>query len=352
MLDAWMAERADMKPRQQIDYRRAVNRFAAWLPTANLLGSIEAADRKTAGQYVSALVAKGTHWKTANKDISALSVYWKWLGKKGYCEANVWQGQSLSKRLAKVAGKSAEKRPFTEEEVATLFCGVPVADPELRDAMYISALSGMRREEIARLTVADCAGGVFRIRDAKTDAGDRDVPIHPGLRRLVAHRSQGKAPTAYLLHELPAPRPGAAGDRSDAFGKRFTTLRRRLGVDERNGDARQANVDFHSLRRWFDRTALDAHRKGAKGYDQWVLADVMGHERGSAGLEMTMGVYAGPSPLAARKACVEAVRLPKGCPQWSAAAAPDGTPEAACSTGSQPAPWKVRRAGKAAAERP
>jgi integrase len=317
MLDAWMAERADMKSRQQTDYRRAVNRFASWLPTANLPGAIETTDRKTAGRYVSALITKATHWKTANKDISALSVYWKWLGKKGYCEGNIWQGQSLSTRLAKASGNSAKKRPFTDKEVTTVFSGVPAADAELRDAMYISALSGMRREEIARLTVADCAGGVFRIRDAKTDAGDRDVPIHPGLRRLVAHRSKGKAVATYLLHELPAPKPGGVGDRSDAFGKRFATLRRRLGVDERNGDARQANVDFHSLRRWFDRTALDAHRKGAKGFDQWVLADVMGHERGSAGLEMTVGVYAGPSPMAARKACVEAVRLPKGCQQWS-----------------------------------
>ena len=140
MLDAWLAERADLSPRTRAEYRRAVERFEAWLPTANLPGSIETTDRKAAGQYKSALVKKETHYRTANKDLSALSVYWKWLRTMGYCSDNVWKEQSLPKRLAKVA-ESANKRPFNDAEMTALFSVAPADDPELRDAMYIAASS-------------------------------------------------------------------------------------------------------------------------------------------------------------------------------------------------------------------
>jgi integrase len=88
-------------------------------------------------------------------------------------------------------------------------------DPELLDAMLVAALSGMRIEEAYRLTVADTADCWFNVRDAKTRAGVRRVPI-----------------------AMPA-------------SKRFGHYRKRVGVDEREPGRRQSNIDFHSLRRWF-----------------------------------------------------------------------------------------------------
>lgn len=310
-IDAWLAERADMKPRQRIDYKRAVRKFVAWLADVKLPGSLEAMDRKIAGRYVSeAMVAKGVHWKTANKDISALSVYWKWLIKKGHSEANIWSGQSLPKIKPKGEDKKP-KRPFTDDEVFTLLDGI--VDPLILDAATVAALSGMRTEEIARMKVADCAAGVFRVTDAKTSAGIRDVPIHSGLRQLVARRTKGKAPEAYLFDELSDPPPGSAMERGQGITKRFVTIRRQLGVDERIAGSRQSRIDFHSFRRWFIRKAIDALHRGVKGYDPWTIADVVGHDREAtdAGLGMTMGRYPGAAPMAARKACVGAVRLPR-----------------------------------------
>lgn len=309
LVDAWLAERIDMKPRQQIDYRRAVGKFAAWLVDEKLPGSIESASRKFAGRYVSeAMVAKSVHWRTANKDITGLSVYWKWLIKKGHCEVNIWAGQSLRKIKAKGEDQKS-KRAFTDDEVATLLSGI--TDELVLDAATVAALSGMRNEEIARMKVANCAGGMFRITDAKTQAGIRNVPIHPDLRELVSRRTRNKTPEAYLFHELTDPPPGSAMERGHSVTKRFVTIRRKLGVDERIEGQRQSRIDFHSFRRWFIRKAIDALHKGAKGYDQWTIADVVGHDREGKELGMTMGRYPGGAPDKAKKACVVAVHLPR-----------------------------------------
>lgn len=310
-VDAWLAERADMKPRQRIDYQRAVRKFAAWLADTKLPGAVEAVNRKMAGRYVSeAMVANSVPWKTANKDISALSVYWKWLIKKGHTEINIWAGQSLPKIKPKGEDQKS-KRPFTDDEVLTLLRGI--TNPMVLDAVTVAALSGMRTEEIARMKVADCAGGMFRVTDAKTQAGIRSVPIHPDLRQLVARRTKRKKDDAYLFHELTDPPPGSAMERGQGITKRFVAIRRQLGVDERLSGRRQSRIDFHSFRRWFIRKAIDALHHGAKGYDQWTIADVVGHDRETtdAGLGMTMGRYPGAAPEAAKRACVEAVKLPR-----------------------------------------
>ena len=52
----------------------------------------------------------------------------------------------------------------------------------------------MRIEEICRLTVADCEEGLFNIREAKTESGVRQVPIHFALKDIVGKRSRGKDP--------------------------------------------------------------------------------------------------------------------------------------------------------------
>lgn len=315
LVDAWLAERIDMKARQRIDYRRAVAKFEAWLVSESLSGAIEVANRKLAGRYVSeAMVAKGAHWKTANKDISALSQYWKWLLRKGHVSENIWANQSLPKIRPK-SDAQRPKRPFTDAEVERLIKGV-VSDPLLRDAVLIAALSGMRNDEIARLKVGDCAGGVFSIKDAKTAAGVRDVPIHAKLISIVAERCAGKASEAYLFHELKNPTAGSAMERGQPITKKFVQARRRLGVDERLPGSRQSRIDFHSFRRWFVAKARDALQNGAKGFDQWTISEVVGHDKetSAAGLGMTMGRYAGAQSAAARRACVASVRLPDPTP--------------------------------------
>jgi integrase len=164
--------------------------------------------------------------------------------------------------------------------------------------MHVAALTGMRLEEIYRLTVADCANRWFRVRYAKTRAGVRRVPVHPALAAIVARRCKGKPANAFLFHEPGPVRDGR--ERSMSLSKRFGRYRRALGVHETVDGARHSRVDFHSWRRWFITAARNA------GIDRAVVAAVVGHEVGN----LTDDIYSGGPDEKLLRACVEAVRLP------------------------------------------
>lgn len=303
LVETWLSERP-VKARQKMDYRRAVVKFDAFLVAERGHPVLERVSRRIAGAYVSSRIAGGTHPKTLNKDVSALSTYWRWLETKGHVETNVWAKQGVRK---KELPRSEGKRPFNDDEVKLL---LGAEGPRyLTHAIRFAALTGMRVEEIARLKVRDCQNGIFDIHVAKTKAGVRKVPIHSGLEDLIALRMKDKKQGDYLFDELPTPGILSASERSQKISKRFTQLRRSLGVDDRVEGARQARADFHSLRRWFIRKAGDALQAGATGFSPWTIAQVVGHE-GGLPLAMTMVKYRGEDNEAALRACVEAVKLP------------------------------------------
>ena len=176
LLDTWLAE-AEMKPRQKLDYRRAVTKVIVYLTTKQKKPVLETFTKRVVGEYVSSLKGSKIHPRTINKDVSALSSYWNWLIKKGYLETNIWQRQSLPRPKT---SKNKQKRPYTDIEILTLFAGpCPLY---LKDAMTIAALSGMRIEEIARLQVRYITTDrCFHVAISKTQAGERMVPIHRDL---------------------------------------------------------------------------------------------------------------------------------------------------------------------------
>ncbi len=298
LVDQWIAERP-MKPRQVTDYRRAVSKFTAWLAQGRHPEAIERVTRRIAGSYISeAFVKAGVHPRTANKDISCLASLWKWSERKGIVNENVWKGQSLAKPQPT---KAEAKRPFTDKEVETLFTGEGKTKTTqlLRDFMTIAALSGMRVEEIARLTAGDIHGECFDITKAKSRAGVRMVPIHPALAEIVTRRTTGRKPTETLWPELPEPKPGSPIEKSQKVVKQFTTYRRRLGVDDTPEGARQSRVDFHSWRRTF---VTKAERAGNQPH---LIEALVGHKRAG----MTVGLYSGGPLIEQLRAVVESVKL-------------------------------------------
>jgi site-specific recombinase XerD len=272
-IDSWLREggtKGPLTPRTGAQYRADLNDLAEWAKGIGIT-TVEDFTEVVAGGYVTEqLVGRGVHWATANRKITAASAYWRWLRKRAGIKAHPWAGQSLSKGSARSADKS--KRPFLDPEVATLLAGD--ADAELADAMRVAALSGMRIEELYQLTVADCEGGWFRVRHAKTRAGVRRVPIHSGLLTIVTRRSDGKGRSNFLFHEPGPPRAGR--QRSMALSKRFGRYRQGLGVHDQVEGARHSRVDFHSWRRWFVTTARNA------GVDRATVAAVVGHATGTA----------------------------------------------------------------------
>jgi integrase len=307
LIEEWIAER-QMKPRQVLDYRRAVKKLLDHLPNA----TVEAVDKRAAGDYRAALTRLGTHPRTAAKAISALASLWKHLEGRGVASSNPWRGLGGYAKTAATGRGSARKRPLTDTEVARLLTSNH-ASPMLRDAVTLLALSGMRTEELARMKVADLrlAGTLphIQLRGTKTAAAARLVPIHKDALPIVLRRAKGKAPGDYLLHELPTPPEGSAMERGQPLTKAFGRLRKRLGIDEREPGARQANVDLHSLRRFAIASMRDALNAGANGYSMRTVAQVVGHDVGDLGLSMT-SMYAGQEPLSAKAAAIGAIRLP------------------------------------------
>jgi integrase len=282
---------------------------------------VEAITRAAAGRFIhERYVEPQVDAKTANKDISCLNSYWKWMRKREGVKDNPWSEQRLDEanRSREATETSDDKRPFTDDEVRKLLTGIRLRR-EWEFSLF-AALSGLRVHEIAGLRIKDCADNKITVTKSKTPSGVRTIPAHSLLRPLIAQLSKGKNPTDYLFDELAEQRTGSKRDRSAPVSQSFTRERRRLGVEEKATDKqRQSNVDFHSWRRWFVRKAVEALEKGGAGFTPWTIAHVIGHKVEDGTIEgqplplgMTMGVYAGASSWEAMVACVKAVALPKG----------------------------------------
>ncbi|RWD44091.1 DUF6538 domain-containing protein [Mesorhizobium sp.] len=303
----------DYRLKSQGDFRRALDWLGDWLRDSRLPVALEAVRRVEAGRFLSESLVVGRSRQKATAYLGFIRQYWVWLLAKGHLTGeNPWAGQSLpaTPRQRREAESDKGKRPFTDAEVTTLLASA--GGPLLNDLMPVGALSGMRIEEICQLLVSDCRGGVFNVWAGKTDNARRTVPIHSGLVEIVKRRSVGKKDCDYLFDDLP-PIPNSRETRSDPAAKQFTRYRRKVGVDERPNGKAKSNVDFHSFRRWFIRKARDAKLAGAEGFDEWTLTWVIGHTDSDRdkSLDLSQHGYAGQDPETAKRALVEAVKLPE-----------------------------------------
>lgn len=298
-VEAWLTEggtKGPLRERTKLQYRADIQRLIRWLETTHRPATVEAVTEAVAGHFITeTMVGLKVDPATANRWITAVSSYWRWLRKRAGVKANPWTGQRVAKP-SKVRGES--KRSFTDAEVAALMAGN--AGTELNDLMRVAALSGMRLGEIYALTVADTADGWFDLRRSKTPAGQRRVPVHGDLATIVTRRTTGKPTAAFLFHE--AGDPDSRGERSAAASKRFARYRRAVNVHAKRDASRYSDVDFHSFRRWFVTKARQA------GHDRAAVAAVVGHEAGN----LTDDVYSAGPTDAQRRAVVQSVRLPCG----------------------------------------
>jgi hypothetical protein len=318
LLDRWFAEKTYTVGYKD-DIRRAVGRLEQWCKDTATPITLEAIKTATAGQFIhDRYIEPKVDAKTANKDISSLHSYWRYLKRRHGITENPWREQRLEKPQKREETASDDKRPFTDAEVRTLLGGIRLRR-EWEFSLFAS-VSGLRVHEIAGLRVKHCAAGKIAVAKSKTRSGVRTIPAHLLLAPLIERRISGKRPDDFLFDDLPDQSPGSKRDRSAPVTQAFTRERRRLGVEEKASKAqRQSNIDFHSWRRWFIRQAVSALEKGGVGYTPWTIAHVVGHKVEGGKIEgialplgMTMGHYAGAASWEAMTACVNAVHLPKG----------------------------------------
>ncbi|MFA5956138.1 DUF6538 domain-containing protein [Hyphomicrobium sp.] len=313
-IEQWLGE-LTVNDDTKDDHRLALRELSEWGESQGH-ATLQGITQKVAGEFAAYLLTEGNRKargqpmsrRTVAKRRSSLAAYWDWLTERDHLpeeSANPWRRlRSLAPK--KSDAKLSRKRKFTDVEMRhLLYTGEP--DAALKDYMFIGALSGMRIDEIARLKVADCKGGVFNVVDAKTSSGIRAVPIHSALRKLVARRSKDKTSGEWLIEDVDlgggghkTKRTGKRGDRSMPVSKRFGRFRQSVGVHDQREDERQSAVDFHSFRRWFTQQAKDA------GIPEHVTAAVVGHKYD----KLTYGLYAKDELMAKLRECVESALLP------------------------------------------
>ncbi len=301
-VEDWLAEGslsgAPLGAKTLVERRSALKALGSWLVAEGTPATLEAVTRRVAGRYVTALLQGNREPVTVSRLLVAIRGYWSWLQRRGHLSdelRNPWSGQAPRKR-ARDPGGLDEERAFTDAEVALLLASPP--SETMRDFLLVLALTGMRREEVGRLRVADCQGGVFVIRAGKTAAAARRVPVHSGLAAMVARRLAGKGPDAFLFSDLPG---GGDGSRTGAIGKTFMRYRRSVGIQD--GTARRSLLNMHSFRRWFSTSAVNADQP------PHMVSLIVGHAEGRRG--MTLGRYWSGAQDDALRAVVESVKLPR-----------------------------------------
>jgi integrase len=217
--------------------KRHLTALQGWLKTDH---EVTAITKKIAGRYVTeSLLKQGRAPKTVKDTLSNLSAFWVWLEGRGLVESNPWRGMSSTVKSS-TRGTKAKRRPWTDDELLKLVKAMPNTDP-LLPLTVIATYTGMRREEVALLQTGDVENGALTVREGKTKAALRRVPIHSVLRPLIT-QLVNKSRDGYLIPGLLT--GGSDAKRSHYLGKRFSGLIRGLGFDD-------TSLVFHTLRNAF-----------------------------------------------------------------------------------------------------
>lgn len=206
--------------------------------------------------------------------------FWKWAIKYNAQFRDEFKGQLCpfdGHELPKTGQAAGESYiPFTREEVEQLHrMAKEKGKKDLEDLIVFAAYTGARLEEIGRLKLEDTMFDEngepigFRITEAKTAAGVREVPLNPALVALYKDRSNSASQNNGYLFKGGA---NKNGNRLDGLGKQFGRLKSkafsRLHV-------------FHSIRK----TATTLLHQAGVGME--VVPYIIGHENPS----FTFSVY-------------------------------------------------------------
>lgn len=236
---------------------------------------------------------RGLSDATMNRHMAALQSLWRWAERRGHCEG----GNPFSDFHVKLRrGVNVEDYlPWETAELNRLF-DPPPGRSDLCEIMLVAMFSGMRLDEIAslkwgRLRTAGqgrTAITYFDVDDAKTPAGNRQVPVHPELGWLLSRKRGGDDERIWpgFNGEGPGKKPGA-----DA-GKEFSNFKIGRGFDSRR-------KVFHSFRKNV------VGQLEARSVPQSEVAQIVGHEKG-----FTFGTYGAGVSLAKKAKIIRMISYP------------------------------------------
>ena len=208
-----------------------------------------------------------------------------WCVQSGSLEANPWDGLQVKERP-----EVRSHRVLTDDQVSLL---LNTHDRVLHSALLFCLLTGMRSGEACGLLAEDVStkGNLGRfvhirpnhLRQLKSKAAERVVPLHPVLEQVLDQR----LPTKGQLF------PSLSVDRVVKRYAHLRTVHREL----------QGTV-FHSTRKWFitqcERTGVPEH----------FTASLVGHQSARSANKLTYGLYSAGISDAQKREIIEGVRVP------------------------------------------
>jgi integrase len=150
----------------------------------------------------------GTSAKTVKRKLSELRNYWRYLQSRGVVaeERLPFDHRRVKDPPHRRKTKDERRQLFRPEDIVRLWQEAERrGDLMLSYAIRIAAYSGARLEGPCELKVTDIradpeTGRAFmRMSDAKTEAGDRYVPIHSQIARLIKMLTEAATDEGYLL---------------------------------------------------------------------------------------------------------------------------------------------------------
>jgi integrase len=162
-------------------------------------------------------------------------------------ESNPWLRLGLGKKPKR--GQTPPRRQWTDDALVKVLSGTYTTRYQniLHDLVRLALVTGARLEELCALKVSDAHkkndGWWLDIRQGKTAAAVRTVPVHDSAAHVLERRTAAKGEHEFIFHNLV---PGGPDKRrswsvSKAFGNYTRTLD--LKAEERQ--------TFHSLRKTY-----------------------------------------------------------------------------------------------------
>lgn len=210
---------------------------------------------------------------TCRRMISACKGYWSFLERHKKLHAPQPFDQVVPSTPRKKTKEDVQKRRkhFAQGDYQMLLEGSQRRSETLSALIQLGAYTGARIEELCSLKLEDITEDRFKIEDAKTSAGIREIPIHSHIKKLVSQLKKDSK-DGYLLSGLTF---NKYGDRSNAIGKQFGRLKTEMGYGP--------DYVFHSFRKGV------ATQLENVGVAENVTARLLGHDFQT----MSYGLYSG-----------------------------------------------------------
>lgn len=215
---------------------------------------------------------------------SSVSSYWSWCVEEHDLSVPPCLDAVVAPRSKSKSARKQERQPYTDKDYRALL-RASEGDPVLHDLIRLGAHTGCRIEELCSLRLEDVSSVSISIKDPKTPAGIREIPIHKDIRKLVGGLKKTST-DGYLISGLTF---NKYGNRSNAVGKRFGRLKKKL-------DFGPSHV-FHSFRNTLARKLEEA------GIPENIAARIVGHEFST----MTYGLYSGGVSLEVKQEAINQI---------------------------------------------